>query len=104
MYNFGKAGIEEIMEVMYNHYDIQCIAEALEPVNKEVFRDTVSKVYYFYEDNKEGLKSEDKMLVVILNEKNNKPYIYVSISCNKDNNVEMSLIIEPEVKNGRTTS
>lgn len=100
MFDYGKAGIEEIVEAMYNYYDVQCIAEGLVTIEKTLFKSSVIKAYNYYLDNAESFLLEDKILRVILNKKKDKPFFCIDIEAAEDGNVEILLIVEPEVENG----
>lgn len=97
MFDYGSAGIEEIIEAMYDYYEVQCIAEAFNPIDKDLFTRTVVNSYNYYLDNLDAFLSEDKILRVVLNLKLGKPFFCIDIENNEDGNTEIFLIVEPEV-------
>jgi len=98
MFDYGSAGIQEVIEAMYDYYEVQCIAEAYKPIEKVLFDKTVVEAYNYYLDNVDDFLNESKILRVVLNWKMGKPFFCVDIEGFKDGNVEMILIIEPEVQ------
>jgi hypothetical protein len=100
MFDYGSGNINEIIGAMYNYYEVQCIAEAFDPIDKVLFEKTIVDSYNYYLDHVDVFLSEEKILRVVLNWKNDKPFFCVDIEGGeeeKDSNIEITLIIEPEV-------
>jgi len=98
MFDYGSGGIQEIIGAMYDYYEVQCIAEAFDPIDKVLFEKTIVDSYNYYLDHVDVFLSEEKILRVVLSWKNGKPFFCVDIEGGEeDSNIEMTLIIEPEV-------
>ena len=100
MFDYGSGNINKIIGAMYNYYEVQCIAEAFDPIDKVLFEKTIVDSYNYYLDHVDVFLSEEKILRVVLNWKNDKPFFCVDIEGGeeeKDSNIEITLIIEPEV-------
>lgn len=98
MFDYGSGNINEIMGALYDYYEVQCIAEGIESINKELFYKTVLEAYDYFFNNTEQFIVEDKIMRVVLNSKNGKPFLCIDLEPAESGNVELFLIVEPEAQ------
>ena len=96
MYDGGFGSIEEVIMEMYDYYEVQCIAEDLEPILKAKFSESIKRAYDCYIRNIKKFIEEEKIIKVHLNEKNGKPFLWVEVYGDRIDNIEMFLVRNPE--------
>lgn len=96
MYDGGFGAIGDMIEGMYNIYEVQCIAEDLIPMLKMKFSEVIQRAYDCYVRNIKKYIEEDKIIKVHLNERGSKPFLWVEIYGDRLDHIEMFLVRNPE--------
>lgn len=96
MYDHGFGNINDMIEAMYDYYVVQCIAEDIEPILKMKFNKAITRAYDCYVRNIKKFIEEDKVIKVYLNIKNEKPFLWVEMSGDRIDNIEMFLVRNPK--------
>jgi hypothetical protein len=95
MIDYGSSMLGDAIECMYNYYEVACISNDILAIDKATFSERVSKGYAYCNYLKSTVN--DTLLVsVTLNVKGDKPFLWVEYRGNRDENVQMLLVEEPE--------
>ena len=99
MLDGGNGKIGEVIDGMYNYFEVACISNDIPIVDKDVFSYRVLNSY------RECLKLKDSMetlvrVRVVFHKKGNEPFLWVECSGIRGEDIQMHLFIMPGVNDG----